>query len=162
MIPSRSKNHTLTSTYVLDDMPLSLFQANQTQTSLYRQTFYQSPLLQDGPHSLVITFTSQGSLFVLDYIIVTSAIGLSSTSAQATQTMSSVSPPSTIASHNAPSTTIGASPHRVTVIVGAVLGTIGFLLVITLLALFFLRRRRRVAQEKYDQVRSRNNIGGSL
>lgn len=57
-----------TSTYVLDGSTVpSIFTPNLTSTVLYEQLFYQSPILPDGQHTLVVTFAGSAAPFWLDY-----------------------------------------------------------------------------------------------
>lgn len=57
------------STYVLDNASPVTFTAPNSTTQVYRQLFYQSPTLQDGGHSLVITFAGPpNAWFWLDYL----------------------------------------------------------------------------------------------
>lgn len=168
------------SIYSLDDGSPATFTASQESTTLYSQIFYESPPLQDGSHTLVITSTVENSFFWLDFITVTPVANSSSvtqegssSSTLATGSPSDVTSPvsstaqiisSTTASQSAPSSvvaTTGISSNRSAVIAGAVLGILGILLLAALLALFFrrrgLRRKRSVLPEKYEEItRSRN------
>ncbi|PSR71006.1 hypothetical protein PHLCEN_2v13110 [Hermanssonia centrifuga] len=59
------------STYALDLSPPSTFTAPNTSATVYQQRLFQSPTLQDGSHTLVITVISQGPFFWLDYLLYT-------------------------------------------------------------------------------------------
>ncbi|PSR71007.1 hypothetical protein PHLCEN_2v13111 [Hermanssonia centrifuga] len=59
-----------TSTYLLDSASILTYVAANVSATTYQNQFYQSPVLQDGSHTLVITVTSQG-YYWLDYLLYT-------------------------------------------------------------------------------------------
>ncbi|KAH7906719.1 hypothetical protein BJ138DRAFT_1015774 [Hygrophoropsis aurantiaca] len=59
------------STYTLDATPMTTFFAPIIDTKLNNSLFYESPVIDNGLHTLIITSASQNSLFWLDYIIYT-------------------------------------------------------------------------------------------
>ncbi|PSR71008.1 hypothetical protein PHLCEN_2v13112 [Hermanssonia centrifuga] len=59
------------STYALDFAAALTYTATNTSVSTYQNQFYKSPTLQDGLHTLVITITSQGAEYWLDYLLYT-------------------------------------------------------------------------------------------
>jgi hypothetical protein len=78
------------SLYSLDNLSDVTFAAPNTSIALYSQPFYQSPPLQNGRHTLVITFKSSGSSFFLDYI--SFQLPPTSSTATATSTTSTTGP----------------------------------------------------------------------
>ncbi len=59
------------STYALDSSAALTYIAANVSATTYHNRFYQSPILPDGLHTLVITITSKGSLYWLDYFLYT-------------------------------------------------------------------------------------------
>ncbi|KAH7925589.1 hypothetical protein BV22DRAFT_1046689 [Leucogyrophana mollusca] len=56
------------STYMVDNTSVTTYFALATETKLSNCLFFESPVLEGGLHSLVITSASQNGLFWFDYI----------------------------------------------------------------------------------------------
>ncbi|KAI0343700.1 hypothetical protein BDW22DRAFT_1428250 [Trametopsis cervina] len=70
-IGSTGTDGTPTTSYSLDDNPATPYTAPKNPGStLYNQTFFTSPTLPDGGHSLKVTLLSNNSYFWLDYLLV--------------------------------------------------------------------------------------------
>jgi hypothetical protein len=68
------------SAYSIDNGPPHVFTPNQTDSAHYAAKFYQSGLLSDTEHTLIVTSLVNYGLFYLDYIVVVTAREASSSS----------------------------------------------------------------------------------
>lgn len=58
------------STYILDDSFPTIFSPSAVPAQdLHDQLFYQSPMLLDGEHRLIVTYTGNNSCLLLDYFL---------------------------------------------------------------------------------------------
>lgn len=132
------------STYFVDGGQPTSFTGVTTSIPLRSIIFFQSQILPNGPHTLVITYTG-GDPYFLDYIqfyvpsqnkqspFVTA--GLSSTSTSTVTTTPSASP----------TLSASQSSSNVPVIVGAVLGAFVAGMILTALVFLCFRRDKKVA-----------------
>ncbi|KAG6810757.1 hypothetical protein H0H92_010466 [Tricholoma furcatifolium] len=129
-----------TSSYQIDDdTPVSVT-LSPTSYTLYQQLFFQSPSLQDGKHTLVVTSVSGGYTFSIDYF----AINSTSSSSPSISSLPSSSVSAAISSSstqpNSQTSSATSSSHA-----GAIAGGVfAALLFISLpIAAFFWYRRRK-------------------
>ena len=54
----------------MDDSPPVSFSTSQGDTLYYNTKFYQSPILQDGQHKLVVTNVFDSNNFFIDYFLI--------------------------------------------------------------------------------------------
>ena len=57
------------STYNIDDSPPITYSPITTPEDLHQQLFYQSPLLRDGEHRLVVTYMGNNGGLLIDYFL---------------------------------------------------------------------------------------------
>ena len=132
------------SRYNLDTMPTLDYRATADETFRTNITFFQSPLLADGPHTLLITNQPCQNLpasckLMLDYIVLTVSSSSLTASASASSTWTSAS--ATASSVEA--TPVKDSGPSIGVIVGPVAGVV---LLFILIGLFFWIYVRKVRQ----------------
>ncbi|KAJ8522160.1 hypothetical protein ONZ45_g1247 [Pleurotus djamor] len=131
-------------TYTLDDTPPFRFTARNTSSVLYQQLFYESPVLENSSHVLVVAVADEGSRYFFDFLVVRMASPRSTSSTTPSRVMSSTSTlvvaPSASTLPDPSDDTAGMTPHNnVGAIVGGVVGGVGFILL--LLVLLCLSRR---------------------
>jgi hypothetical protein len=123
-------------TYDLDNSALVVYSAPVVGDPVFNTLFYQSPVLSNGPHSLVITFLNSSGIYWLDYLLyMPSPTPNSSSLASGAATSSAGVPTTTHASITAQSAPVG-------VIVGGVLG--GLLLLLALFSILLYYRYRQL------------------
>jgi hypothetical protein len=182
---------TPTSTYTLDGSKPSVFSAGKSKTFLYQQLFFHSPTLTDAEHTLLITNSGSGELFI-DYILYTlsSPPASSSTSSslppsttlslQPTLTSSTLTPTTSQTPNNGTSTPSpptssetdpGPGPpdqvnsdSKTSIPAPAVAGgAIGALVLIVILIFGLLYYRKRAKRLAGEKLLEKNNIfGGKL
>lgn len=114
------------SSYTLDDIPSVFFTAEASSVPIFRQLFYQSPLLPDTHHQLIITTLNDDSEFGLDYLLHNpSASGDTAGSSAVTSKVKK---------------TQGVSSGA---FAGAIAGGTVFVILLILTAYLFYRRRKR-------------------
>lgn len=59
------------SNYTLDGLPPVTFTAPLTINNIYQLLYYQSPTLDDGEHSLIVTDIGDQSTLWVDYLLYT-------------------------------------------------------------------------------------------
>ncbi len=127
------------SSYSVDGSTPVNYRANQTQYVQYNQRFYQSPVLPDGEHNLIVTNTLYSDSLFLDYFVVQSETTTIVTGSNSPSS-SSTSLPSTESSEN-------SSIHKTTVIVGCIVGAVvGIVILLTIFFCFRRQKRRKQAQ----------------
>ncbi|KAJ2915227.1 hypothetical protein MD484_g5179, partial [Candolleomyces efflorescens] len=150
-------------TYTLDSRSPVRFTWNGSSaiptTQLY-QTFFETPDLDMGTHTLTVTHQGTSAPIVLDYLLVEDGDIIAATPGDPAPSSTAVVPGDTTAP---PSTSSSGSKTPVGAIVGGVLGGIA-LIGIFVLAFFFLRRRtsaRRGLDEKVSNPYYSPDINGS-
>ena len=129
----------------IDNGAVTPFDAQQVFEQQYNVSFYQSPVLPAGLHTLHgnITWASQASPFFLDYF---QYVGLPPPASSTTSSTSSSTSSSSSSSSVAPTNTGTAHPmtrERVAAIAGGTVSGVVGLVLIVLVALFFWRRANR-------------------
>ncbi|KAL0952588.1 hypothetical protein HGRIS_006843 [Hohenbuehelia grisea] len=76
-------------TYILDGGPAVTYRAHAEPTTQHQRTFYTSPTLQDGEHTLVVTCTNDNTYYWFDYLLVMPSIPGAAASASASSSVSS-------------------------------------------------------------------------
>lgn len=132
------------SRYTLDTLPTFVYRASADDSTFKTNvTFFESPLLADGPHALLITNEPCQNIpssckFMLDYIVWTNPNGSSSTST------TSSDPSATSTALCVVETDRGtASKHSRGMIIGPIIGGIILLVLFALLLLRFTGKRRQ-------------------
>ncbi|KIP07163.1 hypothetical protein PHLGIDRAFT_428764 [Phlebiopsis gigantea 11061_1 CR5-6] len=131
------------STYQIDDASLSTYTAPFVSANLYQARYFQSPQLQAGPHTLVLTATcaNQGPWFWLDYLTYVPSPVAAAVSVSASP--SSVSSSPTPAATSPPATAPTAAGPSSGVLAAAITIPLSVALLLALSALWWLKRLRR-------------------
>ena len=136
-----------TTTYAIDGSVVDTYTAHVLAPGLFRlnQTFFDSPTLEPGNHTLVITNVNGTSPNVvwLDYILFAESAP-SSTSSTASSSTASTNPPSGSLSGE------GSHSSNVRAIVGGVLGGVAGLAFLIGVSVWRLARRRAPAALAYS------------
>ena len=90
------KTDTPSSAYTLDGTSNSFYVAPKSKTTVYQTLFYQSPILADGEHTLLVTNLGTGTLWI-DYLLYTPSVSLVQSSSLPPSIRPSLSP--TLTSH---------------------------------------------------------------
>jgi hypothetical protein len=99
------------STYSIDNGPPNIFKPNQTDAPHYAAKFYQSGLLSNSEHTLVVTNLVNYGLLYLDYIVVVTTGEVPSSSVSPSVAISLTGSSSVIASSTiASSSTVTPNP----------------------------------------------------
>jgi hypothetical protein len=171
-IAPRSSGSSPVSSYSIDGSPETTYVAEQVRTVKFLQLFYRSPVLHLAHHILSITCQANGPLFLLDYVVLfplnvsdssvppyVSSVSSSSMgpSFSTSSVQSFISTPSvislsttttksgdasSIASDSPNSSSTLHNSHQAAKIAGGILAGLLFLALISIVGLFFLRRRR--------------------
>ncbi|ESK94699.1 hypothetical protein Moror_14258 [Moniliophthora roreri MCA 2997] len=141
-----------TSRYSIDGEPATVFTAPRLQAKAHQQLFYQSPVLEDRKHTLMISMDTQGPTYYLDYFNVTPGIQATSSLSSSLSTISVLPSTSTSTSlqdasgtttPSSVSTSIDAKLTKTHLIGGVVGGVTGALLLLALISIVLVRRRKQ-------------------
>jgi len=125
------------SSYSVDGTTPVNYLAVQTQYVQYNQRFYQSPILPNGQHNLIVKNTLNSDALFLDYFIVQPESGTTSV----LPSSSSTGIPSTGGA--------GSDSVRSTaIVVGCIVGAIAGVVILLTIFFFWFRRQRRQQQAK--------------
>lgn len=169
-----------TSVYLLDGSSHSVFSARDLNAVAYRQLFYQSPPLDDGEHTLLITNTGTGALWI-DYLLYDPPQPVSSSTSSylsPSTPPSSTSPPTTPTPQNPAintpepsSTSFDTGPPGqvnsnikpsipISAVVGAAIGALVLIVALIFGMLYYRKRARRLAGAKLLEKNS--ILGGKM
>ncbi|KAL0952587.1 hypothetical protein HGRIS_006842 [Hohenbuehelia grisea] len=142
---------------MLDDSSFTTFNGTPDSSVQTQKTFYTSPTLQDGEHTLVVTCTVEHTFFWVDSLLVMPSIPSASASVDAQLPSSSATADSHSSSLPLPSDSSSPSPHRSSIpigpIIGGVLGGLAVISAVFLLLLCRLRRRRQASPSTDTRVK---------
>ena len=162
---------TPTSSYTIDGSTPSTFAAGKYSTFVYQQLFFHSPTLTDAEHTLLVTNTGSGELWI-DYLAYTPSSLASSSSSLLPSTTLSLQPtltshtvtPSQIPNAETPTPnppTASGAPGQVSsnskssipapAVAGAAIGVLVLMIVLIFGLLYYRKRAKQLAGEKLSE-----------
>jgi len=133
------------SSYALDGTT-SIYAADRVEQPVYGQLFYNSPTLDDGEHTLLVTNMGSGALWI-DYVVYAPSVSSSSILTSRTVTPT----PSQTAGVGAPTSGTGLpgsnskSSIPIPAVVGGAVGALILIIALIFGVLYYRRRAKRVA-----------------
>lgn len=138
--------------YVLDDGEPTTYTAPETSKTTFRQTFYTSPQLSDGEHSLTVNLISNGSTYWLDYFAVTQNKASLPSSSSVLATTISIETSSPTTASESPDHGTGSRSLQPGAIAGIVLGVLVFVGAVIAVIWLCVRRSRTRKESTVDMI----------
>lgn len=130
------------SSYALDGTT-SIYAAERFEQPVYGQLFYNSPTLDDGEHTLVVTNMGSGALWI-DYVVYAPSVSSSSKLASRTVTPTPSQTPGITPGTGLPGSN-SKSSIPIPAVVGCAIGALVLIVVLIFGVLYYRRRAKRVA-----------------